>query len=912
MPRGRRILPSVVVLGLLALAAWGQSRAIESSHERELLTYAPELGASLARHLMADTDARWLAHCHAIGTYALATGHGNLAQALRVSDYREFLRRRALVGRALLRIGVGLRAVYDFPGPERRIRRDLSLRPEVDFEQRQNEARYIAIASEGDRSPDARIRELDEITKKFYANGDSARPVYVMQVAAQLELDAGRFDRHRARLESALDCARERQDYLTVCQILGTMGIVHRRAGEDDSMKVRYDEGIEIALRHGFIDQATRMLKFYATHYAERGRLAIALDQLAAAMRLAEGPGGEGTRLRLELEYGKFLAELGCWDLVDRAVRRLPPLLRAQSMAGNPHDGEKYRFESDLLQAKLELATGRTDDGTRRLAKLLDRVPPDSRRPEIAEIFDIWTAGIEATGRGEDVLEICRRGLIHCDTAHVPELAPHLFLRAARTQASLGRIDEAEALLDSANASLAAFRQRLPRPRLESEILAARLLGLRGDHVRARRRIRSTYRAFRDQLSKTDAGSMSYLVLDEARALNDAIHEIEDFTPQRACEFEMEWRSLTRTMGGRSGRGVDREARPTRVRGRDEVHLVYRFANGVLLRWTDGSEGVVVDTLPCSAESCVVMVRTAVAALETESARPGEFLGSRAAASLLSLSRLLLPARLPGAPEVPGRIHVTPDGPLSALPFEALPWPPRENAPPLAMAADLDYVRGGTSAPAPRDSGRVVVVSNPALPKELAIRYGWGAADASSGEVSDALTSWPGATVLAGAQATKQAIRASWPGASVIYLAAHHVRDPEAPFLGFIPLAAPAGASPDAAILEIADIHALDLSACRLAVLASCASGAPYRTGVQPGPTLSDAFLDAGASAVVRSFWDVGDAEAREFMKVFLAHRNAGEADAVNLGRARRAVMRTAAGVSPRVWAAWSVETVGR
>jgi CHAT domain-containing protein len=230
---------------------------------------------------------------------------------------------------------------------------------------------------------------------------------------------------------------------------------------------------------------------------------------------------------------------------------------------------------------------------------------------------------------------------------------------------------------------------------------------------------------------------------------------------------------------------------------------------------------------------------------------------------------------------------------------------------PLALWADVAYA-SGSSGSAKRAKGREVIVSNPELSPEFVQRYGSaGSLAGSEAEAQAAVARWPDAILLAGRHATKDSIKATWPGASIIYLAAHHVRDPDAPFLGFVPLAAPAGAPPDAALLEIADVQAMDLSTCRLAVLASCSSGAPYRSAVHPGPSLSDAFLDSGAAAVIRSFWDVGDEETRQFMQTFLAGWHDEDDVAASLGRARRQVMATPEGASPRVWAAWSAE-IGR
>jgi len=456
------------------------------------------------------------------------------------------------------------------------------------------------------------------------------------------------------------------------------------------------------------------------------------------------------------------------------------------------------------------------------------------------------------------------------------------------------------------------LKERLQR---DVDILRARLMLHEGHREAARRRIEGVFGEFRRHLHQAEDGSLSYLELDEARSLHDAIHEIEGFSPEAGYRFEVEWRSLARELGGdrrgqaraASGRGWPRE--PGGSRPIEGTHLVYWFSPKGLLRWTTRPAGVTLDTLPISASQCLTEVREALELLQTEPASAGTVLGPRALEKLRELSRVLLPRNLGTRDTTEMRLSVFPDGPLLALPFEALPAPGPRGEEPLALWADIEYVRGRDGAPR-RGGGPVIVVSNPLVPDDLEHRYGWARSlPGSEAEAQTALARWPDAVLLSGERANKDSIRARWPGASILYLAAHHVRDPDAPFLGFVPLSAPAGSPPEASMLEIADVHSLDLSACRLAVLASCSSGAPYRTAVRPGPSLGDAFLDSGAAAIVRSFWDVGDAEARRFMKVFLSTWREDGSDAAALGRARRQVMATPEGASPRVWAAWSVQT---
>src|SRR5262249_40210143 len=107
-------------------------------------------------------------------------------------------------------------------------------------------------------------------------------------------------------------------------------------------------------------------------------------------------------------------------------------------------------------------------------------------------------------------------------------------------------------------------------------------------------------------------------------------------------------------------------------------------------------------------------------------------------------------------------------------------------------------------------------------------------------------------------------------------------------------------------ILDPADVRALNLSGCELAVLSSCASGAPDLSAKRVAPSFADAFLDAGARTVVQTMWPVEDLQARVFTTGFLRATSQGGLDPVHaLGEARRAALRQ--GAAPSVWAAWSV-----
>jgi CHAT domain-containing protein len=126
------------------------------------------------------------------------------------------------------------------------------------------------------------------------------------------------------------------------------------------------------------------------------------------------------------------------------------------------------------------------------------------------------------------------------------------------------------------------------------------------------------------------------------------------------------------------------------------------------------------------------------------------------------------------------------------------------------------------------------------------------------------------------------------------------------PYIAFVPMATAASGRDADAYLELADILGADLSGCELVVLSSCASGAPYVEGHVASPSLGDAFVDAGARAVVGTFWSVRDDAAARVMREFArAYRGRG-ADAVTaLCAARRRLLEE--GVSPHEWAAYAI-----
>ena len=146
----------------------------------------------------------------------------------------------------------------------------------------------------------------------------------------------------------------------------------------------------------------------------------------------------------------------------------------------------------------------------------------------------------------------------------------------------------------------------------------------------------------------------------------------------------------------------------------------------------------------------------------------------------------------------------------------------------------------------------------------------------------------------------------------MIYFLGHVIHNPEVPFLTTIPLTPPNGPhlSTESA-LDIADIRSADLTKCRLAVLSGCGSGAPFADGVITAPSLGDAFLDAGASASMQTFWQIRD-ESPVFRpeEAVRLWKEEGLSLPEAVSAVRRDAMAGPHGIRhPFGWGAWSLKT---
>lgn len=165
------------------------------------------------------------------------------------------------------------------------------------------------------------------------------------------------------------------------------------------------------------------------------------------------------------------------------------------------------------------------------------------------------------------------------------------------------------------------------------------------------------------------------------------------------------------------------------------------------------------------------------------------------------------------------------------------------------------------------------------------------------------------AQTLVGGAANRRAVLDALKSAQVVHYAGHGVANERAPWASYLPLARPADGS--SGLLLASEIYGLPRRSWKVVVLSACGSTASMgrlRTG--GFQAFVNAFLAAGAEAVVASRWPVDDQRIRP-LAVELHRGLARGLDAPEaLHRARLQGLRGPGGVSIDVWA--SFEVTGR
>jgi CHAT domain-containing protein len=164
------------------------------------------------------------------------------------------------------------------------------------------------------------------------------------------------------------------------------------------------------------------------------------------------------------------------------------------------------------------------------------------------------------------------------------------------------------------------------------------------------------------------------------------------------------------------------------------------------------------------------------------------------------------------------------------------------------------------------------------------------------------------ATVLVGAQATKEALKGAAPQQEIIHFATYGVLNKDNPLFSFVELAPQHGGD---GRLEVHEVFGLSLNA-RLVVLSACqtALGAGAQEDVPSGDDwvgLVQAFHMAGAANVMAALWPVDDRATADLMGDFYASLAAGRSESESLALAQRKMLRNEGTAHPFYWAGFTM-----
>jgi len=899
-----RILSGVrvrwIVIAVLTLAAVGVAVRLRSEPVRALRRQAPDLPATMAEHLVQDDDDAFGRFAIGMGFTDFREGYFVLGRSIDYGSPDGYVRTSAALAPYRRRLAVAMTEHYSCPDYLRDLEFTAKLPPKKAIALRIQILEAQRIGRDSSLDTRERIRRYEAALEQFRSFGYTRGIVLTENDLATEVIRLGRSDEHLAHLRRAVVTATDLGETYLKCQYLGSLGVTYQGLGVIDSMHACFDTALTIARRCRFPDQFPRILFFQAGYQIDQGRLAAATEMILEGQRQCREMGGGGLELRFVVDAMDHFADLGCWEIVERLLLRCPVLIRDLEGTSARRPYETYRFAAERNQIGVHLARGRTEEAY----ALFIQLEGATRRPastNYGELLDDVTEGLVESGRTVDALPWIEKGLAYCDSFHLPEYGTPLALRLAQAHYSTGSPDSARAALQDFDRRIAP--EQNGDLRIARDVLDARLLEREGDRTLARARLDRAMAALRHRARTLDAGPQGYLALSAHQDLREALHGMFASAAD-GYQFELAWRSLFTELGRGNEAVTTRPARQTRL-PIGALHCVYRFGPGAIVRWTATASGISRDTLDMTTADCGREIDTILDALGKGELDPASHV------RLHRLAQALLPAQAmrgdSGA--AVGTFLITPDGPLTRLPFELLNLS-ATGFEPLAQRWDVAYGdRPARSRVSP--SGSPAILADPLPTAAMRRNVAPAALAEARAEAESVRRAWPGARLFEGAAATKPAVLASWRDASRIHVAAHLMRNPEIPFIAYFPMAQSTPDAPaDDGYLEMADIRATDLRGCELVVLSACASGAPYvASGNRLGPSMGDAFLDAGAGAVVQTFWPVADADARRFVERFIATWKPGSDPVAALADARRAALR--AGEPPRVWAAWSIHLAG-
>ncbi len=699
----------------------------------------------------------------------------------------------------------------------------------------------------------AAVARALEAASLLQRDGDRSRASDALNLAAMAEFTRANYSASARHLDEAIRLSGQSADWERHAEQLGNLGSVYFFVG-------RYDDAARVNARALTVTDQHR-----AAPWAARRRMVVTANQAALHQRL-----------------GRYADALALYDTVRSSGAPLPSGEHGQVMV---NEGALFRRLGDPYKALQAYDRARAD-----FAEAHDA------RGEVTVLTNRGIALALDLGRADDALGSFTEAARAASAAKVPR------------EELLARLYRGETLLRSGRAEAA-------RADFEAALAAAVALDTREEQWKALYGLGRVDLAAGHEPQARDA-------FDRAISIIDALRE-GLAVPSSRAEFFQDKREVYDARIAQ-GLGTDTPAtvfeliERSRARAwRDRLKLGAVTLAGVQARlspgtvvlaywWSPQRAAVVRVTRAQATVTQLTVDQGLVTAFADAMRRPGD---RRWTALAAQLGRALLPDALAS-----GATHVVvvPDGPLGALPFEALgvagaPLVARAAVSYLPTAALLHapvqaagawrppwtHYLAGFGDPLPGDDPWSTPGSMPRLA-------------ASAAEVRDISATLGGRHALYLGRDNRKAalIEALQDPPTVVHLATHGAADLVAGERSRL-VFSPASEGGPSESLFLREVYELPFGGVDLAVLSACETerGPDVRgEGVQG---FSRAVLAAGAARVVTTLWRVPDAASAELMRVFYYHLQRGERADDALAIAKRALTRSDTLAHPHYWAAF-------
>ena len=893
----------------------------------------PRLDPRLAELLAAGDDPDLVAHCRARGEATVRRGVAAVHAAILRSSPAD----RARLLPWLVRLGTIHDSEYGVGGGLLEAQVLARLDHAVLDSARhmlEERGRFMSDPAVGDAG---RVRRLEPMVAFTGRHGLDMELAVLESSLAACYAALGEPDSQRDHLRRALVASRRGDVAMMTCQLLGELSQVFFETGQRDSAEHYLDLMERRARRSRIAVHATRAQMFRASYALADGRVGAAHLHLREARRQCVELQGGRDELRAIGGLARFYAELGCWRIVDRLTAQGELLASDIGLADDEHALLMLR----LLEAESHDASGRLERALELTASVVDRLARRPHRTAYLTAMRLQAVLLLRDGQAARALAVVENGLHLARRDHVVRMERSLLLRSAVALSRLGRLTAACDRLAEARA-LPVVSDLLPRgdAAAEARLDLALARAQHGDGSELAAAVARAIARIERTMTACTGSAHDYLNLQEMDPLRWDAHDLVADDAAAGVLLDLAWRGLAaadrellaRARAAAADATTAREwlerwstvlnggpfaAHQRRLARTGATHLLYVVRPAGVVRWRVDAAGCTRDDLDVAPHE----LRTRVSAIAGRLSRPPRRGVAGPAATdppvdLATLAADLLPADLRAtlvAPRAKGpRLLLTLDDALQRLPLAALDLDPGPGHAPLgahAAICHLRYCRAPTWSDA---GGTALVVADPQTSPVL--RRAVPGLDALPGARRQArrlLARWPGAWFLTADAATRENLMSHWERAERIAFAGHVVRDAEAPYLSYLPLAGATDGRIEDAMLEVSDVLGADLSRCRVALLAGCASGAPYVEGGTVAPGLGEAFLDAGCGTVVQTLWGMDDAAAERFGAAFADHVVSWD-DPWSLAealRAARAAASRSAGSHPFHWAPYRIVT---